>query len=112
MKKLVEVFKKNGIKLSKKQEEQFDIFFRFLIQENEKFNLTAITEENDVLLKHFLDSVLPYNEIPQNAKIIDVGTGAGFPGIPLKIIRPDIKLTLGDSLQKRINFLDNLLAML
>ena len=112
MKNLVELFEKYGINLSEKQENQFDIFFNFLISENEKYNLTAITEENEVLVKHFLDSVLPYKEIPQNAKVIDIGTGAGFPGVPLKILRPDIKLTLVDSLQKRVNFLQSLLSML
>lgn len=112
MNNLTEIFEKYGIKLSKTQENQFDKYFHFLVEENKKYNLTAITEENEVVYKHFIDSVLPYTELPQNAKIIDVGTGAGFPGVPLKIIRPDIKLTLLDSLQKRINFLNSLLSIL
>ena len=112
MKNLAELFEKYGIKLSNKQKQQFDIFFSYLIEENQKYNLTAITDKNEVYVKHFLDSVLPYAEIPQNAKVIDIGTGAGFPGVPLKIIRPDIQLTLVDSLQKRVNFLQSLVTKL
>lgn len=109
MKKLIkDSFSKYGISLSEKQVEQFEKYYYFLIEENEKYNLTAITEKREVVIKHFVDSVLPYKEIPQNAKLIDVGTGAGFPGVPLKIVREDIKLTLLDSLQKRITFLVNL----
>ncbi|MBP3345329.1 MAG: 16S rRNA (guanine(527)-N(7))-methyltransferase RsmG [Clostridia bacterium] len=97
-----------GIVLTDKQVEQFEIYYNFLVEENEKYNLTAITEKNEVAIKHFVDSVLPYKTIPQNASIIDVGTGAGFPGVPLKILREDLKLTLLDSLQKRVRFLEEL----
>ena len=100
-----ELFEKYNFKLSEKQINQFEKYFNFLVQENEKYNLTAITDKKEVIIKHFIDSVLPINDISQNASVIDVGTGAGFPGVPLKILRPDIKLTLLDSLQKRINFL-------
>lgn len=110
--KLKDIFKKYGIMLTDKQAEQFVLYYKFLVQENEKFNLTSITEENEVCFKHFLDSVLAADEIKQNASVIDVGTGAGFPGIPLKILRPDIKLTLLDSLQKRVNFLNEVVKML
>ena len=110
MKELIKTtFKKYGYELSDRQVEQFSVYMDFLIEENEKYNLTAITEPEEVVIKHFVDSVLGEKFIPQNAKVIDVGTGAGFPGVPLKIIREDIKLTLLDSLQKRINFLNNLL---
>lgn len=107
-----EKFKNYGFDLSDKQAKQFFDYYEFLVSENQKYNLTAITDFNDVVMKHFIDSVLPLNEIKENASVIDVGTGAGFPGVPLKILRPDIKLTLLDSLQKRINFLNQLLKLL
>lgn len=110
--KLIEIFNKYGFKLTDKQSDQFVSYFNFLLEENKKFNLTSITDEDGVCFKHFLDSVLPVKEIPQNAKIIDVGTGAGFPGIPLKILRPDIEITLLDSLQKRVNFLGQVAKLL
>ena len=107
-----EKFKNYGFDLSDKQAKQFFDYYQFLVSENQKYNLTAITDFNDVVMKHFIDSVLPLNKIKENASVIDVGTGAGFPGVPLKILRPDIKLTLLDSLQKRINFLNQLLKLL
>lgn len=110
--KLIKVFEKYGIKLSKLQAEQFELYYNFLVQKNEKFNLTAITDEDDVIFKHFLDSALGTQFIKQNASLIDVGTGAGFPGIPLKILRPDLKVTLLDSLLKRVNFLNELIKRL
>ncbi len=113
MKTLInEYFEKYGFKLSDRQLEQFEIYLNFLLEENEKYNLTAITDKKDVILKHFIDSVLPEKYIKQNARIVDVGTGAGFPGVPLKIIRNDIEIVLVDSLQKRVNFLDKLIKML
>lgn len=86
----------------------FDKYYQSLVSFNEHTNLTAITEESEVYTKHFLDSILPIDEIPNGASLVDVGTGAGFPGVPLKIVRPDIKLTLVDSLNKRIVFLNEL----
>lgn len=96
-----------GIEISANQAVKFEKYYELLIEWNEKINLTRITEKSDVALKHFADSLtlLNYCEVPEGAKVIDVGTGAGFPGIPLKIMRPDIKLTLLDSLNKRLNFL-------
>ncbi len=96
-----------GIKLNDNQLEQFEQYYELLTEWNEKINLTRITEPDEVALKHFADSLtlLEYVEIPKNSTIIDVGTGAGFPGIPLKIARPDINLTLLDSLNKRLGFL-------
>ena len=83
-------------------------YHKLLIEWNEKMNLTALTEPQDVALKHFVDSLLllRYCEIDKDARVIDVGTGAGFPGLVLKIARPDLRLTLLDSLNKRLIFLD------
>lgn len=94
--------------------EQFEFYARSLVEWNKKMNLTAITEPREIAIKHFLDSLLILDtyEIPWGANIIDIGTGAGFPGVPLKIIRPDISLTLLDSLNKRLIFLDYLCSSL
>lgn len=85
-----------------------------LVEWNEKINLTAIVDPEGIAVKHFLDCLMifKYIDIPKGASIIDIGTGAGFPGVVIKIARPDIKLTLMDSLQKRINFLDTLCSEL
>lgn len=113
MKELIkEIFEKYNFSLNETQIEQFEKYYNYLVQENEKYNLTAITQPLDVIVKHFIDSVLPEKSIEKNATVIDIGTGAGFPGIPLKILRNDLKVTLLDSLQKRINFLNNLIEIL
>lgn len=109
---IIEKFKKYGFCLTEKQVEAFEVYYNFLVQENQKYNLTAITEQEDVVIKHFIDSVLPLKHIQPNATIVDVGTGAGFPSVPIKILRPDLKLYLVDSLQKRINFLNILINKL
>ena len=98
---------KMGIELSKKAINDFEAYKKLLLQWNEKINLTAITDEEGIAIKHFADSisVLPLID-KKNVSMIDVGTGAGFPGIPIKIARNDIKVTLLDSLNKRINFLE------
>ncbi len=90
---------------------KLNLYGNLLIEWNEKINLTAITEPEDVLIKHFYDCILFFKNVnvPQGAKIIDVGTGAGFPGLVLKIVRPDLKVTLLDSLNKRINFLKDVI---
>ena len=102
------------IQLTENQLEQLEKYFKLLVEWNEKINLTAITDEQGVAVKHFADSLSLFNyvDIPENSTIIDIGTGAGFPGIVLKIARPDIRLTLLDSLQKRLNFLDTVLSEL
>ena len=97
---------------SEEQADKFIKYYELLIEWNEKMNLTAITEEREVAEKHFADSLLPMELIPQNARCIDVGTGAGFPGIPLMIMRPDITVTLLDSLNKRLIFLDEVIRAL
>ncbi|MEF9934950.1 MAG: 16S rRNA (guanine(527)-N(7))-methyltransferase RsmG [Clostridium sp.] len=104
---LIDGAKEYGIELSELQVKQFMTYKNLLQEWNEKINLTAITEDEAVIKKHFIDSIsiIKSGVIGEGASVIDVGTGAGFPGIPLKIIRPDIKLTLLDSLNKRINFL-------
>ncbi len=112
MKNLKKVFEKYGISLSEEQETQFDKYFSMLIETNKVLNLTAITEEQEVLIKHFLDSALPFAYIPQNSKVVDVGSGAGFPALPLKIVRPDLNVCMVDSLNKRINFLSNVISEL
>ena len=104
---LTEAIKDYKITLSEKQISQLERYYELLCEWNEKINLTAITDPKGVAVKHFADSLSIFNyiNVPQNARVIDVGTGAGFPGLVLKIARPDIKLTLLDSLQKRLNFL-------
>lgn len=102
------------IQLTEEQLDKFDTYFKLLLEWNEKINLTAITDAQGVAVKHFADSlsVLNFYDIPQNAKVLDIGTGAGFPGVVLKIVRPDINLYLLDSLKKRFLFLDALLTEL
>lgn len=82
------------------------VFYEMLVDWNARMNLTAITDPDEVARKHFADSILPHALIRQNASVIDVGTGAGFPGIPLAIARPDLSFTLMDALQKRVGFLE------
>lgn len=102
------------ISLSNEQLEQFSLYANLLREWNEKMNLTSITQAEEVAIKHFLDSLSPLrcNNPAQGASVIDVGTGAGFPGIPLLIVRPDIRLTLLDSLNKRLLFLQEVLCVL
>lgn len=108
------VFKRNGLELTEDIYEKLDIYAEFLIEYNKNVNLTAITEPSEILIKHFVDSILlsKYVEIPLNSLLIDVGSGAGFPSIPLKIYRPDLNITLLDSLNKRITFLTMLCGKL
>lgn len=94
------------------QAKKFARYLELLLEWNEKVNLTAITEPEEVVAKHFADSLLPAALLPKGAKCIDVGTGAGFPGVPLLIMRPDLKMTLLDSLNKRLVFLKTLLGEL
>ncbi|GAB6107506.1 16S rRNA (guanine(527)-N(7))-methyltransferase RsmG [Fusibacter bizertensis] len=100
-------FNELGIDLDDTMIKQFEIFYQLLIDENEKYNLTAITDLKDVYIKHFLDSVLIQKlDFSMNGKhVIDIGTGAGFPAIPLKIVNPDMRITGLDALNKRIGFI-------
>ena len=111
---LLNFIKDYKITLTENQYEQFQKYFELLAEWNEKMTLTAITDESGVALKHFADSLslLNFVDIPQNSTLADVGTGAGFPGVVLKIARPDIKLTLIDSLNKRLVFLNEVCSQL
>ena len=105
----------HGIELSPNQLAQFERYYQLLVEWNQKINLTAITAQEEVYLKHFYDSLMPLWMMPQadyGISVCDVGAGAGFPSIPLKIIHPEMKLTIVDSLQKRINFLTTLVEEL
>lgn len=102
----------HSIDLSPEMLSQFEKYYEMLISWNEKVNLTAITDKTEVEIKHFADSILPAGDIPQNTTLCDVGTGAGFPGIPLKIARPDLHVTLLDSLNKRVVFLQEVCTVL
>ena len=92
--------------------DKFVAYYELLVDWNTRMNLTAITEPNEVVKKHFLDSLAALAYLPKAAKVADVGTGAGFPSIPLLILRPDLRFTLVDSLQKRITFLEEVLKTL
>lgn len=111
---LVEAAEAYGLCLTERMTEQFELYYKLLLEWNEKMNLTAITEPQEVAIKHMIDSLSCLDEtvFPIGASVIDVGTGAGFPGIPLKIFRPDLKLTLLDSLNKRIKFLQEVVERL
>ena len=109
---LKDKMEKIDINLSKEQLEQFYQYEKMLLEWNEKINLTSITEENEVILKHFVDSATISHYIKKDDKVADIGTGAGFPGVPLKIINSENDLVLIDSLNKRINFLKNVIEEL
>lgn len=99
---------KYGINLNDRQQKQFQRYADLLVEWNQKMNLTAITEENAIYEKHFLDSILPLSDISIQGKLCDVGAGAGFPSLPMKIIQPQLQVTIIEPLGKRITFLNHL----
>ena len=109
---LMDKLKETGFELSQSEQltERFDQYAEMLVDWNEKINLTAITAPDEIVIKHFVDSLLLLKayDVPKGASMIDVGTGAGFPSVPVAMVRDDIRLTLMDSLNKRINFLKEL----
>lgn len=105
---IIDSFKESGIEITEEQAEKYLKLYEFLVEYNENVNLTAITEFSDVIIKHFVDSVLPFTmiDIKEGSSFIDVGTGAGFPSIPLMIYRNDLKGTLLEALNKRCVYLE------
>ncbi|GAX08023.1 16S rRNA methyltransferase GidB [Secundilactobacillus silagincola] len=110
----IAALKAQGITVSEQQMQQFDQYFKILVETNQHLNLTTITERGDVYLKHFYDSVTPAFYVPElrteKLTLCDVGAGAGFPSLPMKILFPRLQVTIVDSLNKRINFLKDLIA--
>ncbi len=109
-----ELFDSYGMNVSRETFDKLEQYAVFLVDYNENVNLTAVTEGEEILKKHFLDSLLleKYGNIPENASLLDIGSGAGFPGVPLALQRPDLRITLLDSLNKRIVFLTKLAELL
>lgn len=109
---LAEKGKEAGFEFTERQLWQFTRYYELLVETNKVMNLTAITEPEEVAVKHFIDSLLAYDKGFENKSLADVGTGAGFPGVPLKIYCPSLKVTLIDSLGKRLKFLEQVIAEL
>lgn len=107
-----EELEKNNIQLNDKQKEQFSTYADLLFEWNQKMNLTAIDDRDGIYSKHFLDCVLPSFQTHLEGSLCDVGAGAGFPSIPLKIVYPDLHITIVETLQKRCNFLKELVKQL
>lgn len=106
--------KQIGVKITNEQVAMFLRYMEMLLDWNQKVNLTAITDPDEIVVKHFIDSIslLSFATLKENSSMIDVGCGAGFPSLPIKILRPDIKLTLLDGSKKRLNFLDEVASEL
>jgi len=112
MEKIKEKFKKLKLELTDQQAVKFFQYYEFLVEKNKVMNLTAIVDFDEVILKHFIDSLMIHQIVIPKGRLIDVGTGAGFPGIPLKIIYPDLDVVLLDSLNKRVQFLNEVIQKL
>ena len=112
MNRLIALLEQEGLSCPADLGEQLLKFEEQLLETNQVMNLTAITEPEEMMKKHYWDSIFPASKgvFPQGATLIDVGCGAGFPSLPLKMARPDLKMTLLDSLQKRLNFIDGIIA--
>lgn len=110
--KLKKMLSAYQIDYTEEQINQLLKYYELTIEVNQNINLTTIIQPDDFIVKHFIDSLLPYKHFKENSNILDVGSGAGFPGIPLKIIRPDLKITLLDSVKKKTNFLENVVKCL
>ena len=93
-----------GVHLNEENVAAFDLYLRELLKWNEKINLTAIRTENGIIVKHFLDSLSVYPHVVESSSLLDIGSGPGFPGIPLKIVTPDLEITLIDSVRKKVDF--------
>jgi 16S rRNA (guanine527-N7)-methyltransferase len=109
---LVEGAEAFGIRLNEKQVGAFDLYLRELLKWNQKINLTAIRSEKGIVLKHFLDSLSVHPYLSKTASLLDIGSGAGFPGIPLKIVHSSLEITLIDSVRKKIDFQRHIIRML
>ena len=107
-----EILAKYNIEIGDREVGLFETYYQNLISWNQKFNLTAITDKREVMIKHFADSVIAQRFFPYGASVVDVGSGAGFPAIPLKIVRSDLDVTMLEALNKRVNFLLDTLAVL
>ena len=109
---LVEGAEAFGIRLNEKQVEAFDLYLEELLKWNRKINLTAIRSEKGIVLKHFLDSLTAYSHLSKPSSLLDIGSGAGFPGIPLKMVEPSLEITLIDSVRKKVDFQKHIIRTL
>jgi len=101
-----------GIDIDSTRLDQFSVYARELIGWNRKINLTSITDPSEIAAKHVLDSIIPSSRIPASARLLDIGSGGGFPGIPLKIMHPSLQVTLIDASRKKVNFLKHIIRLL
>ena len=106
--KFEEQLKEHKLELTDRQKEQFELYAKMLVEWNEKMNLTSIVDEEGIYMKHFYDSLVPSFDIDIKGSLCDVGSGAGFPSIPLKIMYPDLEVTIIETLGKRVTFLNEL----
>src|SRR5512136_2480639 len=109
---LVEGARSFGVYLDGKAIESFEIYLKELLKWNQKINLTAIRSEKGIVLKHFLDSLSVYPYLPEHSVVLDIGSGAGFPGIPISIVHPTVEVTLMDSVRKKVDFQKHIIRIL